>query len=138
MDGSRRLDGLGRGAGIGPDGWCPPPLGEPEPLTQTLDGVETVRVRLSTPQRINISRIHQRRSMAMSENTIISADSHVFEPVDLWEKRLDRKFRENGPRFVNDYQGNKGTWFVAEGIAPRAIASIAATGIAKEDLVKFK
>jgi len=74
----------------------------------------------------------------MSENTIISADSHVFEPVDLWEKRLDPKFRENGPRFVNDYQGNKGTWFVAEGIAPRAIASIAATGIAKEDLVKFK
>ena len=74
----------------------------------------------------------------MPENTIISADSHVFEPVNLWETRLDRKFRESGPRFVNDYQGNKGTWFVAEGIAPRAIASIAATGIAKEDLVKFK
>ena len=74
----------------------------------------------------------------MPENTIISADSHVFEPVDLWEKRLDRKFRENGPRFVNEYQGKKGTWFIAEGIAPRAIASIAAAGVAKEDLVKFK
>ena len=74
----------------------------------------------------------------MSENTILSADSHVFEPVDLWDKRLDRKFRENGPRFVNDWQGKKGTWFVAEGIAPRSITSIAAVGIAKEDLVKFK
>ena len=74
----------------------------------------------------------------MSQNTVISADSHVFEPVDLWDKRLDRKYRDNGPRFVNDWQGKKGTWFVAEGIAPRAIASIAAAGIPKEDLVKFK
>jgi len=74
----------------------------------------------------------------MPENTVISADSHVFEPVDLWEKRMDRKYRENGPRFVVDYQGKKGAWFVAEGIAPRSITSIAAVGIAKEDLVKFK
>jgi predicted TIM-barrel fold metal-dependent hydrolase len=73
----------------------------------------------------------------MPQNTIISADSHVFEPVDLWEKRLDRKFRENGPRFVADYQGKAGAWFVCEGIEPRAIASIAAAGVAKEDLVKF-
>ena len=74
----------------------------------------------------------------MTENTIISADSHVFEPVNLWETRMDRKFRERGPKFVSDYQGKPGTWFVCEGINPRAIASIAAVGIAKEDLVKFK
>ena len=41
----------------------------------------------------------------MTENTIISADSHVFEPVNLWETRMDKKFRERGPRFVADYQG---------------------------------
>ena len=76
--------------------------------------------------------------MAKPDNTIISADSHVFEPVDLWETRLDRKFRERGPRFVTDYQGKPGTWFVCDGISPRAIASIAATGVPKEDLVKFK
>ena len=74
----------------------------------------------------------------MSEHVVISADSHVFEPVDLWEKRIDRKFRDNGPRFVNDFQGKPGTWFVAEGIAPRSITSIAAVGIPKEDLPKFK
>jgi len=73
----------------------------------------------------------------MNVSTIISADSHVFEPVDLWDKRLDRKFRERGPRFVADYQGKPGTWFVCEGISPRSISSIAATGIPKEDLVKF-
>ena len=74
----------------------------------------------------------------MTDNTIISADSHVFEPVNLWETRIDKKFRERGPRFVADYQGKPGTFFVCDGINPRAIASIAAAGIPKEDLVKFK
>lgn len=76
--------------------------------------------------------------MANTATTIISADSHVFEPVNLWETRMDHKFRERGPRFVADYQGKPGTWFVCDGITPRAIASIAAAGIPKEDLVKFK
>jgi len=74
----------------------------------------------------------------MNQSTIISADSHVFEPVDLWEKRLDRNYRERGPRFVSGYQGKPGAWFVCEGISPRSISSIAATGIPKEDLVKFQ
>ena len=29
---------------------------------------------------------------------IVSADSHVMEPGDLWQRRLDRKYRDNGPR----------------------------------------
>ncbi len=74
----------------------------------------------------------------ITDSTVFSADSHVFEPVNLWESRLDRKFREHGPRFVADYQGKPGTYFVCEGIAPRAIDSIAAVGIAKDDLAKFK
>jgi predicted TIM-barrel fold metal-dependent hydrolase len=76
--------------------------------------------------------------MATTDGIIISADSHVFEPVNLWESRIDKKFRERGPRFVADYQGKPGTYFVCDGIAPRAIDSIAAAGIPKEDLVKFK
>ncbi len=74
----------------------------------------------------------------MVDSTIISADSHVFEPVNLWESRIDKKYRERGPRFVADYQGKPGTFFVCDGINPRPIASIAAAGIPKEDLVKFK
>ncbi len=76
--------------------------------------------------------------MATTDSTIISADSHVFEPVNLWESRIDKKYRERGPRFVADYQGKPGTFFVCDGIVPRAIDSIAAAGIPKEDLVKFK
>ena len=74
----------------------------------------------------------------MADSIIISADSHVFEPVSLWETRIDKKYRERGPRFVANYQGKSGTFFVCDGINPRAIASIAAAGIPKEDLVKFK
>ena len=36
----------------------------------------------------------------MAADTIISADSHVFEPVNLWQSRLDRRFRERGPKFA--------------------------------------
>ena len=74
----------------------------------------------------------------VEHNVIISADSHVFEPVNLWESRLDKKYRERGPRFVPNWQGKEGTWFVCEGAAPRSIDSIAAAGVPKEDLIKFK
>ncbi|MBI3918542.1 MAG: amidohydrolase [Betaproteobacteria bacterium] len=73
----------------------------------------------------------------MAADTIISADSHVFEPVNLWQSRLDRRFRERGPKFVPNYQNKPGTWFVCEGTNPRSVASIAAVGIPKEELVKF-
>ena len=29
---------------------------------------------------------------------VISSDSHVFEPPDLWTNRIDRKFRDRAPR----------------------------------------
>lgn len=73
----------------------------------------------------------------MAANTILSADSHVFEPVNLWQTRLDRKFRERGPRFVPNYQGQPGTWFVCDGATPRSVAGIAAVGVPKEELINF-
>jgi len=73
----------------------------------------------------------------MPASIILSADSHVFEPIDLWQTRLDKKYRERGPRFVPDWQGQPGTWFICEGSVPRAVASIAAVGIPKEELIKF-
>ena len=73
----------------------------------------------------------------MAADVIISADSHVFEPIDLWEKRLDKRFRERGPRYIRDYQGKPGTWFVCEGATPRSVAGIGAVGIPKEELAKF-
>ena len=31
---------------------------------------------------------------------ILSSDSHVFEPPDLWTTRIDRAFRARAPRMV--------------------------------------
>src|SRR5260370_28411435 len=43
-----------------------------------------------------------RGELAMENLRIISADSHVVEPADLWETRLDRKYREQAPNAVRD------------------------------------
>jgi uncharacterized protein len=42
---------------------------------------------------------------------IISADSHVMEPLDLWWEALGHKFGDRTPRPLNEYQGRKGTFF---------------------------
>ena len=31
---------------------------------------------------------------------VISADSHMMEPGDLWVERLDQKFRDDAPRVI--------------------------------------
>ena len=36
----------------------------------------------------------------MSGYKVISADSHVVEPPDLWTTRIDRKFRDRAPKIV--------------------------------------
>lgn len=42
---------------------------------------------------------------------IISADSHVMEPRDLWEKALSARFGDLTPRLVRDPEGRRGTFF---------------------------
>ena len=36
----------------------------------------------------------------MADYKLISADSHVSEPPDLWATRVDQKYRERAPRLV--------------------------------------
>src|SRR5262245_755557 len=36
---------------------------------------------------------------------VISADSHVFEPGDLWLERVDPRYRDRVPRFLRDESG---------------------------------
>ena len=40
---------------------------------------------------------------------IISSDSHVFEPSDLWTSRIEPKFRERSPRIVRE--GDFDWWY---------------------------
>ena len=34
----------------------------------------------------------------MDDLLVISSDSHVFEPPDLWTERIDAEFRDRAPR----------------------------------------
>ena len=36
----------------------------------------------------------------MTAYTLISSDSHILEPADLWEQRIDRRFKDRAPRLV--------------------------------------
>ena len=50
----------------------------------------------------------------MAIEKVLSADSHVVEPPDLWEKRIDPKFRDRAPRLV--WTGETDCWFVDKDI----------------------
>src|SRR6266478_3924602 len=43
------------------------------------------------------ARGHVRKKMPMLP-LVLSSDSHVFEPPDLWQTRIDRAFRDRAPR----------------------------------------
>jgi predicted TIM-barrel fold metal-dependent hydrolase len=45
--------------------------------------------------------------------TLISSDSHIIEPADLWEKRIARQFKERAPRLV--HEGDIDQWY-ADGV----------------------
>src|SRR5689334_3738728 len=53
----------------------------------------------------------------MAELRVISADSHVMEPADLWQARLDKKFRDQAPRVVKN-ENRAGFSFTAPGMTP--------------------
>ena len=56
----------------------------------------------------------------MSDNTnsrvewMISSDSHIIEPPDLWRERVDASFRERAPRVERDPKTG-GDWWVIDG-----------------------
>ena len=37
---------------------------------------------------------------------LVSADSHIAEPPDLWTSRIDRQFRDRAPRLVSNERGD--------------------------------
>ncbi|MBV9119626.1 MAG: amidohydrolase [Chloroflexi bacterium] len=49
--------------------------------------------------------------MAKTLRCVISTDSHVMEPLDLWEKPLRPRFGDETPRQVDEKDGERGTFF---------------------------
>ena len=64
---------------------------------------------------------------------VISADSHMTEPPDLWTTRLDRRFQDRAPRVVHE-PDKPGHFFIAPGITPFPVAGGFSTGRSGEDL----
>src|SRR5256885_3880588 len=51
---------------------------------------------------------HRRREAPMSRvYNVIDADGHILEPLDLWDKYMDPKFRDRAPRLVIDNETGK-------------------------------
>lgn len=64
---------------------------------------------------------------------IISADSHMLEPPDLWVERLDAKYRDRAPRVYWDEKQN-GWFFGGGGVVPSRAAGLFGAGVSDEDL----
>lgn len=62
----------------------------------------------------------------MSTGKLISADSHVVEPPDLWATRIDPKFREDAPRLVTEDGIHR--WYVAQGVSIGSVGAASDAG----------
>jgi predicted TIM-barrel fold metal-dependent hydrolase len=74
----------------------------------------------------------------MAGHGVVSADSHMMEPADLWQERLGRAFRERAPHVIEnpDRQGAR-YLFVAEGAPPFPVAGGFAAGRSGKALSEF-
>jgi predicted TIM-barrel fold metal-dependent hydrolase len=70
----------------------------------------------------------------MSMNRVVSADSHFLEPETLWVERLDKKYRDRGPRTA--IQDGVEMLF-GEDMEPQPVSVWCAAGQANEDLLKI-
>jgi hypothetical protein len=68
----------------------------------------------------------QKDAMARSYE-LVSADSHVLEPPQLWTDYLPRRFREKAPRVVPDDEGAV-AWQFAPDVPPAPIGIYASAG----------
>ena len=68
----------------------------------------------------------------MPDYKIISGDSHIVEPPDLWTKGIEARFRARAPRIerkVGGYRGVESDWWVADGADIQAYGDIAQAGV---------
>jgi predicted TIM-barrel fold metal-dependent hydrolase len=69
---------------------------------------------------------------------LVSADSHVNEPAELWCKRIDSKFRDRAPRIVDNIPGRPpGSYLVLEDIPPVHLSQGLGAGKTAEELPRF-
>jgi len=72
----------------------------------------------------------------MAQAELISSDSHVIEPRNLWVDRIDSAFKDKAPRWVMDPPGLQGEYFVVEGKPPSRPVVTFSAGVPAKDLPK--
>ncbi len=76
---------------------------------------------------------HTARAGDPNKYFMVSTDSHANEPPDLWEKRIEPKYRDRVPRIITDDQGVQ--WRYVEGYRPDRVRVMSFEG---EDWVRSK
>lgn len=71
--------------------------------------------------------------MTAMSTQVLSADSHVLEPPDLWQKRMQSRFRDRAPRLVHEANGRKGDFLVCEPLRPFNPFTLGCAGVKPED-----
>jgi predicted TIM-barrel fold metal-dependent hydrolase len=61
----------------------------------------------------------------MVSDTLISSDSHVVEPPDLWADRIEPKYRDRAPRVVQEADGD---WWIVDGVRTNSFQGGAQAG----------
>lgn len=68
---------------------------------------------------------------------VLSADSHVTEPPDVYLARIDRRFRDRAPRMVRD--SRRGDLYVIDGIKrPISVTLLSAAGVDPAELPQIE
>ena len=61
----------------------------------------------------------------MSNAQVISSDSHVYEPGEMWSRLIDPKFRDRAPRIERQGEVDR---FIVDGLPPHPIGAQAVAG----------
>jgi predicted TIM-barrel fold metal-dependent hydrolase len=72
----------------------------------------------------------------MEPHRILSADSHVIEPADVWTSRIEKRFLDRAPRVIKRAGEREGDFFVAEGLRPFPVAGFAVAGVDPKDFAE--
>ncbi len=70
----------------------------------------------------------------MAPSRVLSADSHVVEPADVWTSRIEARYRDRAPHVVKKLAGlPDGDWFVCENLRPFSVSGFAVAGVDPKD-----
>ena len=73
----------------------------------------------------------------MDQVNFFSADSHVNEPPEAWE-RIPKQLRTRGPHFVQNPSGKKGLYMVFDGHEPDPVGMTFTAGVqAKGGIIQW-